>query len=145
MECIFDIEYINHAWGFHHYGTLIMPNGTIRQYDFSSDKNKNQKSLSHKVKKSSVVGHLKFNQIHQLCTLLTSVQTLSVKSMGRTAFDAGSTSFQGYRRQSKGTWQLVPLSSGGDWTMINPDTHAKTLVKLLSRLTGKQNVPGLTS
>ena len=149
MDCLFDVEHINWAWGFDHSGTLILSNGTIRKYDISQVSsllngiNKSQGFEPIKLKNSIIVGQLSSTEMDELCYLLKKVSSLPLKSIGHIAFDAGSTSFYGYRRQFFGMWQTVPLGLGGDSASIHPDPNAKILVKRLAQLTGRTSTPGL--
>lgn len=141
MECIFDVSYINFAWGYKNSGTIIMPNGTAKKYDLSDMKGLDI-DLETKIRRSDVVGKISYKTMNKLFELLENVRDVPFKTFGNIAHDAGGTSFKAYVRSTskQSAWKKIPLATGGVEAKINPT--AKELVLLLADLTDKKYFPG---
>lgn len=136
MNYIFDINYVNNAWSHAHRGTLIMPNGSIRQYDFSDMKDRHI-SLNRKIRNSRNAGTLSANAISNLSQLANNVRQQPLRDFGN-ASDAGTTTFSMYDTYNK---RETILGYGGDHTQINPS--AARLIIYLVEITNTNSFPGL--
>jgi hypothetical protein len=136
MNYIFDINYVNNAWSYTDRGTLIMPNGSIRQYDFSDIRDQHV-SLNRKIRNSRNAGTLSTNVTSHLSQLANNVRQQPLRDFGN-AFDAGTTTFSMYDTYNR---RETILGYGGDHTQINPS--AARLIIYLVEITNTNSFPGL--
>lgn len=132
MNCFFDIEYKNWAWGFQHTGTLILSDGSVRKYDLSS-LNDSHSDFDTKKKHSKLIGQIELSDMKDLCALLKTINDQPLSQTKDMAFDAGSTNYYGYlwNPNPQGGWKKIQLKQEGDRVKKHQQRNANVLVERL--------------
>jgi hypothetical protein len=133
MSTWFEVEYINHAWGFQHTGHFITSSGDVRKYDVSD-----LKTATNKIKydRSQLLYKVSSQVMTNLCNSLKNIPIKELKQTGDKIYDAGNTSFHGYIKQSCGLWKKIPLYVFGTASAVHPDPKAKILASKIGKLIG---------
>ena len=130
MECYFDIEYKNNAWGFVNTGTLIINDGGIYKYDLLDD---GEHDLNSKFNNSVLVGRLSPNQLLNLCQAFTQLNPNTPIKTERVMFDGGNVVISGYHDDVK----VVVAVLGNNFGVIE---GGEKLAEELSDLGGYANL-----
>lgn len=131
MNCLFEIEHINYAWGFVHNGTLIMPNGELFRYDLSKLHDEHA-SIQEKLDNSVKIGEISDELMQHLCKIFKNIkpQEFDLKNVG---YDGGSTVFRGFLKTND-KWINIELMQIGDWSGKNSNELTDEIVDLLSEI-----------
>ncbi len=140
-EIIFQVEYINYAWGKQHYGFLITPDGTKHTYNnpegwfFSDDKKIGAEDFLSNLTACTAGGTVDLGKLNQMKALVLKVDENQLTTPQNTMKDAGSESYSIYvKDEQNGTYRQVILSTKGDWSQKNKDKHALEIVSWLVQL-----------
>lgn len=139
MNCVFDVTYINWAWGFQHSGTIITHDGIIHKYDISS-LNQPDASLNTKLRYSKPIGRVSPRDMDELCFLLRSIQGGKWVKSGEQGFDAGGQTYIGYLQGKDGLYDRINIWLWGDIGYYNTKPNSKHLEGILKSIIRKNAV-----
>lgn len=145
QKYLFEVSYINHAWGYADQGIYIDRDGDVFSYDLSErnprfehpeDGVYSQASLDDKYSSNPV-----YMQTVDRETLVRTSNLIDPASKGEltnpenTACDAGGTAYTAFLfDEVTGECAVVPLYQSGDWTVENTAPEAATLRDWLMQL-----------
>ncbi len=127
---LIDVNYVNFAWGYQNYGTLIISNGLIMKYRITD---KNNYNLGNKLKNAHVVKTISSETVQRLYCLLLQSRNAIIIDEGHTASDAGGRSYTGYIFNDDNI-EKIELSLTGNFTKYNANPAARELVKEINEL-----------
>ena len=136
QEILFEVYYINHAWGKQHSGFLIDKDGNIKTYKdpadwnfASADKEISVDQIAKNLSKT-VLASTKISQ-EELNEYASRIYTIDQKKLSKpvsVGADMGERVFVTYNYNSvKQTYKQVLISKSGDWESENKDKSAQEI------------------
>jgi hypothetical protein len=134
QRILFQVEYINHAWGFDHRGIVIDSSGNVGYFKFpeswhspdtaswisGSEMNDNLTQLD------TVCCTLDKNTVLKYFSMLENVSEGQLSKPYNTMFDAGETTYSGYLYDSNtNKYKHVLVKRVGDWSIDNYSPEAE--------------------
>lgn len=93
MKVLFDIQYINYAWGYVNKGYLIMEDGDVYRYRLIDSEDPKNGLLNYKHQNSDLAAKI---DIRPLYAMLVDSKDGEISERKHVAFDAGGTTYLGY-------------------------------------------------
>jgi hypothetical protein len=134
QKVLFQVEYINHAWGFDHSGIVIDSSGNVGYFKFpknwhspdtaswlsESEMNENLTQFD------TVFSAVDKNTVLKYFSMLENVSEGQLSKPYNTMFDAGETTYSGYLYDSdKKIYKHVLIKCVGDWSIDNDSPQAE--------------------
>jgi len=128
MECAFEYNYVNNAWGLKHAGKIIDFDGKIYAYELPTLKDE---CLRCKINKGKLIGQLTLDEQRELCKMASHMTNKTIKNM-LSIFDAGTHSYKAYILTDH--LRTVTLYQFGREELHNVDSKATILVERLKAI-----------
>ncbi len=148
QKYLFEIENINHAWGYSHNGFYIDDAGSIYKYKFNFNDEKYKNDDSSFYSKENLVkkydhnkepcGSVDLNVLKEKARLIPSVLHEGYSKKSYKGADQGQRSYIAYSwNENEKKYQKVVLKSSGDVNFRNKAAAVKSIVVWLETLCGK--------
>lgn len=142
QEILFEVNYVNYAWGFQNNGFLIDKKGRVRTYDKPKDwKFANAgpftvAEMDERVAKTTISKYtVPANELSEYVNKLRRVSDKEYTDPVSVGADMGASSFYMYRYDTGSkTYQAVLLQSVGDNSVYNKDSDAKEIADWLVKV-----------
>ncbi len=147
-EVVFQVEYINHAWGYQHHGMLVNSYGNVYRYNnpekwhFADNNQLAADSLAKYFQYATFVDGASVDktELDKMKKLAISASSGTLSDPENQMADAGTTSYQVYIYDGqKRTWKLYLMQTEGDFYIENSSPAAAIIVDWLKEL--RENLP----
>lgn len=140
QQILFQVDYVNYAWGYSHNGIVIDSSGNVRYFKFpqkwhysdtasyltESDMNENFQQLD------TVFITLDKNTVLKYFGMLKNVSEGQLSKPYNRMFDAGETTYSGYIFNSNAKiYKHVLVKKHGDWSIDNNSAEAEDIFNWL--------------
>ncbi|HWV29901.1 MAG TPA: hypothetical protein VN038_09625 [Dyadobacter sp.] len=142
QEILFEVNYVNYAWGFQNTGFLIDKTGRVRTYDkpkdwkFAEDGPFTVAEMDERVSKTTVSKYtVPANELSQYVSKMRQVSDKEFTKPVNAGADMGASAYYVYRYDTGSkTYQAVLLQSVGDNNVYNKDSDAKQIADWLVKV-----------
>lgn len=146
QEILFQFEYINYAWGYHHYGFIIDNNGKVLTYNNPENWNFPDKDLSitatlvdenlNKCRHSVI--NISKEELQKYTNCIKNITSSKVTALKNVAADAGSIEFICYQySENTSTYKGTLIKMEGDFTCENLNFYSKKVVAWMKGINSK--------
>lgn len=140
QQILFQVDYVNYAWGYSHNGIIIDSSGNVRyfkipknwhysdtaSYISESDMNENLEQLD------TVFFTIEKNTVLKYFSMLTKASEGQLSKPYNRMFDAGETTYSGYLYDSNtNKYKHVLVKRYGDWSIDNNSPEAEDIYNWL--------------
>jgi hypothetical protein len=134
---MFQLEYVNYAWGYHHNGFIIDNDGNIMTYrnpegwnfpdnDFSLSESQVAKNIGSCIQSGKKIPK---EELEKYTNYINNITLSKITAIKNVAADAGSLKFICYRfSESTGTYKGYLIKMEGDFTCENLNFYSKKVV-----------------
>ena len=143
QEIIFQLEFINHAWGYHHYGWLIDSTGNVYCYNSpdnwihcDSEGLITASDMTNNIKETnSICYNIDKEELVSKFTLIMNASKGQISEPVNEMYDAGITGYYGYVYSPElGLYKRILLKQIGDFRTENNSKEAKILYNWLEQV-----------
>ncbi len=142
QEILFEVNYVNYAWGFQNNGFLIDKMGRVRTFDkpkdwkFAPDGPFTVAEMDDRISKTKISSYtVPANELSQYVNKLRRVSDKDFTEPANVGADMGASAYYVYRYDSGSkTYHAVLLQSVGDSNVYNKDTDAKDIAEWLVKV-----------
>ncbi|WP_143061737.1 hypothetical protein [Dyadobacter sp. SG02] len=142
QEILFEVDYVNYAWGFQNNGFLIDKSGRVYTYDkpkdwkFASSGPFTATEMNDRISKTKLAGYtVPANELSQYVNKLRHVSDKEFTDPAQVGADMGGSSYYVYRYDpASKTYNAVLLQSVGDVNVYNKDSDAKEIADWLVKV-----------
>ena len=140
---LFQVDYINHAWGYRHSGFFVDSTGMVKSYDLPGSWNSPDsygfipESELHENLDKAIKGECSVDKDEILTNLnlLYKAQKGTITDPVNVAADAGTTSYYGYIYDPSGDrYKQILLRQNGDFEVKNTSREALKIYKWLEQI-----------
>ena len=146
QEILFEVYYINYAWGKQHNGFLIDKNGNIKTYknpedwNFpSADKEISADQIAKNLTKTTLAStKISQEELNDYASRIYTIDQTKLSKPENVGADMGESIFATYNYDAeKQTYKQVLISKSGDWKTENKDKSAQEIKNWLSDIRKK--------
>ncbi|PSL23611.1 hypothetical protein [Dyadobacter jiangsuensis] len=142
QEILFEVNYVNYAWGFQNNGFLIDKTGRVRTYDkpkdwkFASEGPFTVAEMDERVSKTTIANYtVPANELSQYVSKMRRVSDKDFTTPASVGADMGASAFYIYRYDTGSkTYNAILLQSVGDDNVYNKDSDAKEIADWLVKV-----------
>ena len=140
---LFQLEYVNHAWGYQHYGYLIDNQGNILTYNNPVNWNFPDKSfylsethVNENISKCiKAAGKISEEELQKYTSYITNIASSKVTALKNMSLDAGSTEFICYQfSESNKVYRGYLIKMEGDFTCENLNFYSKKVTAWMKEI-----------
>lgn len=143
QEILFQLDYINYAWGYQHDGFIIDNEGKVLTYHNPENWNfpdnnivLTEDQVEENITKCSVSGkQISSEELQKYANYIKNISLSEVTALKNVAADAGSIEFICYQYlESKGTYKGSIMKMEGDFTCENLNFYSKKVVSWMKEI-----------